>query len=252
MKKNYEDNKFIFLGEYYDGLNWLGNVKIYNKFKELIFESVYLYGMIIGNLKECDYGGKLEFEGEYLNGKRNGKGKGRQYKNYIDLFFAGEYLNDVEWNGKVYDLDYNIIYELKNGKKIDYYEVEYLNGIRKIGKEYCESGMIIFEGEYLNGIRWNGKEYNERKKLLFEGEYLNGIRWNGKEKDYDKNGDLILEVEIINGKGRGKEYHFNELIYEGEFLNGKRNGNGKEYEFKGSLKFEGKYLYGKKMEWKNI
>ena len=28
-----------------------------------------------GKIKEFHYNGKLEFEGEYLNGKRNGKGK---------------------------------------------------------------------------------------------------------------------------------------------------------------------------------
>ena len=37
-------------------------------------------------------------------------------------------------------------------------------------------------------------------------------------------------------------------IFEGEFLNGKRNGEGKEYNWKGELIFEGEYLNGKKME----
>ena len=35
--------------------------------------------------------GKIKFEGEYLNGKRNGKGK--EYNNDGKLIFAGEYLN---------------------------------------------------------------------------------------------------------------------------------------------------------------
>ena len=38
------------------------------------------------------------------------------------------------------------------------------------------------------------------------------------------------------------------MIYEGEYLNGKRNGKGKEYDSDGELKFEGEYLNGKKME----
>ena len=85
------------------------------------------------------------------------------------------------------------------------------------GKEYNESVKLIFEGEYLNGIRKNGKEYNEYGKVIFDGEYLNGLRWNGKEKEYDNHGDLKLEVEILNGKGKGKEYHFNELVYKVNF-----------------------------------
>ena len=48
--------------------------------------------------KEYDYNGKLEFEGEYLNGERNGKGK-EYYKNG-ELIFEGEYLNGKKWNGK--------------------------------------------------------------------------------------------------------------------------------------------------------
>ena len=45
--------------------------------------------------------GKLEFEGEYLNGKRNGKGKEYNYEG--KLLFEGEYLNGKRWNGKGYN-----------------------------------------------------------------------------------------------------------------------------------------------------
>ena len=49
---------------------------------------------------------------------------------------------------------------------------------------------------------------------------------------------------------RGKEYSLdmNALLIEGEYLNDKRNGNGKEYKRKGELIFEGEYLNGKGME----
>ena len=40
----------------------------------------------------------------------------------------------------------------------------------------------------------------------------------------------------------------NDLIFEGEYLNGKRNGKGKEYNSEGKLIFEGEYLNGKKTE----
>ena len=55
----------------------------------------------------------------------------------------------------------------------------------------------------------------------------------------------------MNGKrnGKGKEYYKNgELIFEGEYLNGKRwNGKGKEYDNKGRVKFKGEYLNEKKI-----
>ena len=42
---------------------------------------------------------------------------------------------------------------------------------------------------------------------------------------------------------KGKEYYGEDdyLIFEGEYLNGKRNGKGKEYNRAGNVKFEGEY-----------
>ena len=42
------------------------------------------------------------------------------------------------------------------------------------------------------------------------------------------------------------------MIFEGEYLNGLRNGKGKSYEDNGRLEFEGEYLNGKKWNGKEI
>ena len=45
-----------------------------------------------------------------------------------------------------------------------------------------------------------------------------------KEKEYNRNCNVILEDEYLNGKrnGKGKEYdNYGKLIFEGEYLNGK-------------------------------
>ena len=46
----------------------------------------------------------------------------------------------------------------------------------------------------------------------------------------------------------GKIYNAdnNKLLYDGEILNGEKNGKGKEFYSNGKLKFEGEYLKGKK------
>ena len=56
---------------------------------------------------------------------------------------------------------------------------------------------------------------------------------------------------IYEQKGRGKEYDgYNDiLLFEGEYLNGKRNGKGKEYYEDGNLNFEGEYLNGEGKEY---
>ena len=66
-----------------------GKGKEYNSYGNLVFEGEYLYGERNGKGKEYFYGGKMKFEGEYLNGKK--------------------------WNGKGYNGNTNIIYELING-----------------------------------------------------------------------------------------------------------------------------------------
>ena len=123
----------------------------------------------------------LIFEGEYLNGERNGKGK--EYDIFGNLVFEGEYLNG-ERNGK--------------------------------GKEYNIFGILEFEGEYLNDKKWNGKEKQKYKngKIKFEREYINGKR---SGKGYNK--DWILEYEIVNGNSKNlKEYEYDgRLISEGEY-----------------------------------
>ena len=229
-----------------------GNIKEYNEvFDKIEFVGEYLNGKRSGMGKEYDFDGNLEFEGEYINGKRNGKGKEYDYVSQ-KITFEGEYKNDLRWNGKGYDNNNNVVYELKNGnghvKEYNdegklVYEVEYLNGNEHgKGKEYYYEGNLKFEGEYLNGKRHGkGKEYDYDSNLIFEGEYFYGKRWNG--KGYDNNNKVVYE--LINGKGYMKEYNSNKNIeFEGELLNGEKNGKGKEYDYDGNLKFEGEFLNG--------
>ena len=198
---------------------------------------------------------KLLFEGEYLNGKRHGKGK--EYIHGI-LIFDGEYLNDLKWIGNGYDNNGNIIYILNNninGKGREYYnygdlkyEGEYLNGRKNgKGKEYFFNQKLRFEGEYKNDLQWDGKGYDKSKKIVYE--LKNG---KGLKKDYDDSGDLIFAGEYLNGKrnGKGEEYDWDVgFVFKGEYLNGKRNGKGKEF-FCDELIFEGEYLYDNKLKGK--
>ena len=69
-----------------------------------MFEGEYLNGERNGKGKEYNDNGKLIYEGEYLNGKRNGKGKEKDY--YNNIFFNGEFLNGFKWNGKIKEFFY--------------------------------------------------------------------------------------------------------------------------------------------------
>ena len=132
-----------------------------------MFDGEYLNGLRNGKGKEYYGNGKLKFEGEYLNCKRNGKGKEYNHLNG-KLLFEGEYLNDLEVIGTKYNYNGNIIHKYNN-----------LNGK---GKEYYGHGKLEFEGDYPNGKRnGKGKEYFSNGNLKFEGEYLNGKKWKVKD-----------------------------------------------------------------------
>ena len=77
---------------------------------------------------------------------------------------------------------------------------------------------------------------------------------------YNKRLQANLHIRIVNykhfkGKYKiyesdeyGKEYnsHDDRLIFEVEYYNGERNGNGREYDYDGNLIYEGEYLNGKR------
>jgi len=120
-------------------------------------------GIININRKEYIYYRKLEYEGEFKNGKRwNGKGK----ENNSFLFFEGEYLNG-----------------------------RFLNGVIKL---FNSKGNISFEGEYLNGER-KGNKYDNDLNYILEGEYLDE-KINGKRIEYDCKGNKIFEGNFQMGK----------------------------------------------------
>ena len=259
-----------------------------NKYQKNLGINIENYKNASGKLVEIDKNGnakeyyltskELMFEGEYKNKKRNGKGKEFHYSNG-KIKFEGEYKNGLKWEGKGYNPEGDLEYELKNGNgKIKEYgeydmlifEGEYLDG-KKHGKgiEYYEYYRVKFNGEYLNGEKWKGKGfiYDENGMLILEEEYSEGKIWKKIEKKYNKYKKLILEIEYskeeeFNKKGKGKEYaEGNKLIFEGEYLNKKRNGKGKEYfcprnegrganELDPKIKFEGEFKNGLKWEGK--
>ena len=133
----------------------------------MILEGEYLYGKRHGKGKEYDYDGKLIFEGEYINGKRNGMGK-KYHSSTGKLMFKGVYLNDRKLIGTLYN---------KHGIK-----TREKNNLWGQGKEFDDYGQLKFRGTYSNcENNGHGKEYYSNGILKFEGENLNGKR-HGKGK----------------------------------------------------------------------
>ena len=90
-----------------------------------------------------------------------------------------------------------------------------------------------------NGKYINGKFIYEDGKYYL-GEFKNNLP-NGKGIKYYKNGNILYEGDWVNGKqeGKGKVIYENEEYYIGQFKNGLRNGKGKFYYSNGNVEYEG-------------
>jgi hypothetical protein len=223
----------MFEGEYRNNIKFNG--KLFDRYNNDIYEIKNGKGYV----KLYSYFGELLYEGGYLNGEYNGKGK-KYFNSY--LIYEGEFLNGKKQG---WGIDYSYF-----GKK---FEGEIIDGKWKKGKEY-KDGKLIYEGEFLNGKRnGKGKLYDlhySSNELRYEGEFLNGKK-NGEGKEYEDDGSKY-EGEYSNGKknGKGKKYIFTgnpdyQLLFEGEYYNNYRL-RGKEYYKNDKLKFEGDYLFNQK------
>ena len=234
----------------------------------LIFEGQYHLMRRHGQGKELYSNGKIQFEGEYINGRRwngqtytfngikefdliNGEGYIREYNIHGIKTYEGDIVNGVKDGfGKEFSqgkIEYEGIF--KNGKRENKeYEGGFLSGERNgMGKEYDFDGNLKYDGKYSANF-WNGqgKEYLSGK-LVFSGHYKWGNRWNG--IGYDNYGTKIYELK--NGCGFVHEYNDEGiLLYEGEYKNGVKYGIGKEYNIEKQLIYDGSYINGKRSKGK--
>ena len=113
-----------------------------------------------------------KISGKYRKSRLKGKGIGKEYSLEEDiLIFEGEYLNGKKnGHGKEFYLNGDIKFE-----------GDYLNGRRNgKGKEFDYENKLKFEGNYSQGLRHGfGKTYDDNK-IIFEGDFSIGKKWNGK------------------------------------------------------------------------
>ena len=99
-----------------------------------------------------------------------------------------------------------------------------------MGKGYNKKFKLVFELKNGNGMV---KEFYNNGKSKYEGEYSDGER-NGKGKEYDsKTGEIIFEGEYLNGKRWTGKVSNKDGIFQFEIKNGKV----KKYYNDGKLKF---------------
>ena len=124
--------------------------------------------------------------------------------------------------------------------------------LKKIKSTYFSKNIFTYLDikRKLNVIKYNKRLQNSLNIDIIHYKLLNGKLIINKGNNFWKiynafNLDLIFEGNNINGIG--KEYdNDGKLKFEGKYLNGKRNGNGKEYDSKGKIISEAIFKNGLK------
>lgn len=222
--------------------------------------------------------GKKFLQGVWLNDKPNGKRNFGFYETGF-RYFEGEWGREGGLAVTIFD---------RNGKSIQYkgtthpfryltYKLDWCVGTsldRGTGRPRCigtwingklhgenieiyeNTGMLMSVGNYDNGnLKWS-REYNKEGKLKLEA-YWQNARWQGAIKRYGPSEELIWEGTYENGvrEGFGIEYWDLTLSngvslvkkVEGTFHKAKMHGDGiKLYSQQGVLRYEGTFIDDKK------
>jgi len=168
------------------------------------------------------------------------------YKNQknIKLEYKNKSIYILHYPKGKLSVSYGIINDIIDNKKINH----------KCNTEEGSSGSPILSLETFKviGIHY-GSSQNRRLNygifIKYAIDLFNNKNKYKKVKEYYDNEKLKFEGEYLNGEknGKGKEYFKSGILrFEGEYLNGERNGKGKEYNYNGIIIFEGEYLNGKR------
>ena len=126
-----------------------------------------------------------KYQGEYLNGKREGKGI-YTYNNGDK--YEGEYKNDLK--------DGNGCYKYKNG---DIYTGEYKNGLFDGKGKYEYADGDTYEGQYKQDLREGQGIYIYNNGNRYEGQWVKGLK-----------------------HGKGEFFYVDGSKYSGDYVNGKK------------------------------
>ena len=188
------------------------------------------------------------FEGEFVSGKKEGKGKliysnGTEYKGNFKNNKPDGYGQLTQENGEVYQGEWK---EGKiNGhgtrfhKNGDKYIGNYINNVRNGYGIYIFSNGNTYEGNWVKGKADGVGIFKYNNGNIYEGEFKDNII-EGKGKLILKSGEIYKGM-FVNGTIHGEGSYINDKgeIYIGEFKNGKKDGKGKLQDKNGNIIQEG-------------
>ena len=248
-------------------LKYNGNEEVFQKYRDILNQD-FDFTIIYSDLNNKD----IKYKGQLKNGNYNGRGKLYDFTHICDGFFKDgkkwgffqEYYlyngkKTMKYEGLIIDGKYTgkgTLYE--NGKKIyeGYFKDDKYDGI---GIEYFPNEKKWRKMEYKNNECLNvcfGVLYDEDNNEIYKGKLINQKPEKGESiKIFDKKGFKIYNGGFTEYKynGFGILYYKsnNKVYYEGKF-NMDLFENGKLYDPKGNVIYEGKFIDNFPEECNNI
>ena len=238
VKKNITQNKVNF--EYLNGNFYIGPLtnglphgvgKIYNGYRNLIYEGEMINGKKEGYGKR--YYDNGYYIGQFSNDLKSGKGK---YFFDTGEIYEGEFANDsFEGIGK---------YTYNNG---NYYVGTFSNSLKHgKGKQFYKDGNLQYDIDFNHGKLEGQGRYNYENGEYYIGQCSNGLK-HGKGTIYYKNGNIKYEGDFFQNKyeGQGRYNYENGEYYIGQFSKGLKHGKGTLCYENGKTKYEGDFFQDK-------
>ncbi|MDE7479480.1 MAG: hypothetical protein K2M91_16350 [Lachnospiraceae bacterium] len=191
----------------------------------------------------CDYADGGKYEGDWVNGQREGTGTYwfPEDDQYQRLKYEGEWKNDLR-HGKG-------IQEWTFGSR---YEGDWVNDQREgTGTHWFseddKSLRLKYEGEWKDDMRHGTGRMEWTYGLVYEGDYLNDYRYGKGVLTYPEDDDgnrEKYEGNWINSEwyGTGTLLYKDGSKYEGSWINGHRYGTGTFYDSSGNVIQEGQWI----------
>lgn len=172
------------------------------------------------------------FVGTLVNGKRSGEGS--LYKKKGDEVLKTTFVNDLE-NGK----------GTLSTSRMCYMQVVFVNGVIE-GNATCYSkeGEVIGEGVFHNNLFTGTSAFFLDENTWYKGEIMSNMYHGKGEYHYNKDNYVVGTFDNGNLSGKGQLFCKNSLAFEGTFVAGVPNKDGKEFYPDGGIMYEGSYSRG--------
>ena len=226
-----KEGKLVYCGNFHLGV-YEGFGQFYGNTDHVLMEGIFKNGQLNGNGKIIDDLGHV-LCGNFVNNQLEGEGEIRTFPSNF-LLQKGTFAANKLIKGSIFDPISHAI--ISKGSYVD----GKLHGLCIL---YYTDGKKRCEGVFYHGnLRGKAAIYGPDGNLIFRGN-MQSSGATGFCEFYDKDGLLEKKGEFQHGVGNGEVeiFSYGKRTWKGFMKEGKREGNGEEWDAEGRISFRGEY-----------